>query len=940
MKALLVIVNVMAVVLILCLECHAEDEKGDVRHFDTGYDSGDGGGGEEIRTQRTLKAEVDEGDVDASLRASVVKAVKHTRSRKRGHVIRSRSLDDLVTPTQLTFLDLAHLYLPAMTNVSQVCRRDLTALYNGIAQLDEMIKNGTIWPLMMVDSWGKFSDGMLEGNLQQLGFFYECLNVKVYQPPETLNDPFHTINDPSLPLNQASTHQNILLKPPSAHSQPHNLISRTQNQDSYLPQHLANLPSNSPLRHQRLPPKVYEAINLPHRLLRVPPQSSLDPQEPRRPPRHARQALNVPPHPHHLQQDRPLGRYTDLDDEDSTATTTSSPLPLADFSGQYCLVTYAQDEEETLKLLRDERTPALSLAFPLALSLMAYGTCIPSTCTPEELQESVEAVLSEEGLRVATMDCQVEGRRHTLGGAEITGIVLLSVMVALMLLGALADHVTSAPARSHFREGPLQYLLAFSVTTNIKKMFHLETRKQPGVISSIHGIRFISITWVVWGHQFAYSISFSQNPVELAEMSQPTFAQAITNADKSVDTFLMLSGLLVTIGVLGMVNRMGRFSLPLYLFHRVLRLWPPVALSTMLIATLSGLPVTGPYAEQYWSSVIKGCRHRWWADVTFTNNIIFRHLDQIQMDEGEGACCLPHGWYLSVDTQLFLIMPLLLLPLIWWPRKGWMWLLLWTIASVVIPAALIGAYDLWPTTLIVMDPAANLEFTHKVYITPWCRAGPYLVGAWAGYLLHYSKTKPSITRLKPWQVCLGWAAAVSVAFAVLFGLAPYNYLSLTDPAPEMSTAEAALYGGAHRAAWGVAVAWVVVACTWGYGGPVAWILEHPIWQPFSRLSYCIYITSLPIQYMLLYSTKRLTYFTVYGKVHEAAGVLVVTVLVSLFVSLASEAPTLRLEKILLSRAPAERPQAPPTEVTTPPRQESGQGHEISHVTLFSVNAKG
>lgn len=122
--------------------------------------------------------------------------------------------------------------------------------------------------------------------------------------------------------------------------------------------------------------------------------------------------------------------------------------------------------------------------------------------------------------------------------------------------------------------------------------------------------------------------------------------------------------------------------------------------------------------------------------------------------------------------------------------------------------------------------------------------------------------------------------------------------------------------------------------------PVAWILEHPIWQPFSRLSYCIYITSLPIQYMLLYSTKRLTYFTVYGKVHEAAGVLVVTVLVSLFVSLASEAPTLRLEKILLSRAPAERPQAPPTEVTTPPRQESGQGHEISHVTLFSVNAKG
>ena len=65
-----------------------------------------------------------------------------------------------------------------------------------------------------------------------------------------------------------------------------------------------------------------------------------------------------------------------------------------------------------------------------------------------------------------------------------------------------------------------------------------------------------------------------------------------------------------------------------------------------------------------------------------------------------------------------------------------------------------------------------------------------------------------------WQQVIGWGVAAGVAVGVLFGIAPYNYVG----APEMSTTEAVLYGGAHRAAWGAAVAWVVVACTWGYGG--------------------------------------------------------------------------------------------------------------------------
>ncbi|KAG0723800.1 Nose resistant to fluoxetine protein 6 [Chionoecetes opilio] len=468
------------------------------------------------------------------------------------------------------------------------------------------------------------------------------------------------------------------------------------------------------------------------------------------------------------------------------------------------------------------RTPALPSLLPAALTLMQYGTCMPSTCTEDELQETVNKALQKEGLKVKILDCQTENQnRHPLQGPEITGIVLLLALVLLLASATCADVVTLGEKRQHLRQGPLRYLLAFSVTTNLPKIMHMETRKLPGVIPSINGIRFLSISWVVMGHQCAYSVSASQNIADLPELSKPVSIQIVTNADLSVDTFFMLSGLLVTLGLFGMVKKTGRFNLPLYLVHRLLRLWPPVALTVVLVATVSGLVVSGPYAEQYWSSIVKGCRDFWWIDITLVTNLVYPYLDQIPRDEGEAASCLPHIWYLGVDTQLYLIMPLILLPLIWWPRKGMAWLGLWTAASVITPAAIIGAYHLWPASLMVIDPPASLEYNYKVYLMPWCRAGPYLAGVWAGYLLHYGRKHPSITHLKLWQQVLGWAAAVGVALAVLFGIARYNYVGTPSQVPQMSLAEAVMYGGAHRAAWGAAVAWVIVACSWGYGGEYA-----------------------------------------------------------------------------------------------------------------------
>ena len=46
------------------------------------------------------------------------------------------------------------------------------------------------------------------------------------------------------------------------------------------------------------------------------------------------------------------------------------------------------------------------------------------------------------------------------------------------------------------------FLLAFSVYTNGKKL--LNTQQRAGALTSINGIRFISMSWVILGHTLAF----------------------------------------------------------------------------------------------------------------------------------------------------------------------------------------------------------------------------------------------------------------------------------------------------------------------------------------------------------------------------------------------------------------------------------------------------
>jgi hypothetical protein len=63
----------------------------------------------------------------------------------------------------------------------------------------------------------------------------------------------------------------------------------------------------------------------------------------------------------------------------------------------------------------------------------------------------------------------------------------------------------------------------------------------------------------------------------------------------------------------------------------------------------------------------------------------------------------------------------------------------------------------------------------------------------------------------------GWVLATATAIAVLYG-ADVGKVFFVDLSLYTNEAKNIAYGGLHRLAWGLSMAWMVWACVKGYGG--------------------------------------------------------------------------------------------------------------------------
>ena len=515
------------------------------------------------------------------------------------------------------------------------------------------------------------------------------------------------------------------------------------------------------------------------------------------------------------------------------------------------------------------------------------GTCIPSSCTYKQISEAWEntsAINSAIGGGICSVatDTMTSTKPKDYNGGEISFLVFFGAVTFFVFLGTALDVLFLYVKRERIPlpEILTKVLLAFSLYSNGKKLMSTKQRKGQGSIECLHGIRFFSMLWVFVGHMYAVSsVWLNHSSLSVIEIMQQKPFAFILEATVSTDTFFFLSGLLVGyLLLLELKKNGGTFNIPMYYIHRYIRLTAVYAVLMWFVATVYPRIGSGPLWGFVAQADAEGCQDRWWHHILYVQNFF-----PIPVDGSEGAECLGVTWYMAIDMQLYIIAPLFIVPLYYFPRAG-VGLLIF-LAPLNIASRLIAMYkNDWDSWDVNMD---------KMYFAPYQRFGVYALGILTAFCIIEARKRKF--RFTDGQLFFGWVFSGGLMFfCILFPSHWYNFENGLTP---QDTSR--IFDSSFRVLWAVGLMWIVLVCDAGKGGPVNSLLSWKVFLPFSRLTYTAYLVHMRLQ-SLFYAYQSYTHETTHFDVWFGIFCVVpATFIVAAWTSLWFEAPIIGLEKIFL-----------------------------------------
>ena len=521
-----------------------------------------------------------------------------------------------------------------------------------------------------------------------------------------------------------------------------------------------------------------------------------------------------------------------------------------------------------------------------------YAFCLPQTCSEDDIRMSVNLMNFNLQYRpslfqVGSVRCESDHQAPYNGGAIV--MIFVWCLFGAMVIIATAFHIAhkkmeqrtkrlrknveideeaanssqDAPQRKTNADKARGLLLTFSLYETVPKIFSV--KKQPQyAITCLHGIRVISMFWIILSHVQLWPSFFASNRTSYIRDTTTRFSyRVLPSGILAVDSFLLMSGLLVTYLTLRQLNkRKGKlkFTLSMYYIHRILRLTPVYIFVLFTYWFLTVHLADGPVWQQTvgTSSVFyKSCEKYWWTNVLFINNIFPRNHINI---------CMPWTWYLANDMQFYILAPTIIVAL--FSRRycpiGLTMIGLLVTMNLAIRAGITAGYG-FSANVAKFEEVSNAlsddtqeehNITDDLYTKPWTRVGPYLIGILMGFIF-YKGLKPNFRKSSFNQIFYVslWILAAGLYFSTVYGV------HSTISEDKLSKAEDVTYQTFSRFAWSIGVACITYTCHNGYGWIVNDFLSMRLWIPLSRLTYVAYLVHGIVLFVLVFSNREPYYGT-------------------------------------------------------------------------------
>ncbi|KAF2886086.1 hypothetical protein ILUMI_20087, partial [Ignelater luminosus] len=174
--------------------------------------------------------------------------------------------------------------------------------------------------------------------------------------------------------------------------------------------------------------------------------------------------------------------------------------------GKYCLgtinnnIAYLNHNESFWTVYSDYNTVETKSTILNKLPSLKFGACLPHTCSANDFEQfykslNINMIFSEN-------NCQSSASPVELDGIAIGTLVLLGFVLAIIIVSTLYDVYNHYIYKEEKTLSPL--LTAFSAFTNGRKL--LKTNSNSNQISCIHGIRVITMMWIILGHRVKVTV--------------------------------------------------------------------------------------------------------------------------------------------------------------------------------------------------------------------------------------------------------------------------------------------------------------------------------------------------------------------------------------------------------------------------------------------------
>ncbi|XP_062544983.1 nose resistant to fluoxetine protein 6-like [Armigeres subalbatus] len=525
-------------------------------------------------------------------------------------------------------------------------------------------------------------------------------------------------------------------------------------------------------------------------------------------------------------------------------------------------------------------------AFPSDMDPLISGLCVPHMCTPDFVQLLYAGFLNTQGAILVPMVTQellcIRDEEVLYDGALITAIVLCSI-IALCVLGSTSYELIMELMK---RDANPLYK-SFSLLGNLRSILQLVPRaknsqQKSSMIECAHGIRALSMIWIILVHihELLFVVLWENNPTLWKYIGGFVPSVLHFTGYLAVDTFLVLSGMLVAMSMLRELDKKGKIN-PLMLYlHRYIRITAPYAAMILFVVSFAKYMGEGVLWKVHMEGFKESCMTNWWAALLHVQNYVYPN-----------SMCLTWTWYLSVDMQLYIIAPALIYPVWRYGKRA----LAATIGLAVLSMAcvlatfLVNEYRMSP-----FAPANDSRRYALTYYPTHARMAVWLWGIVFGYFLH--KTSLTGVNLPKRYWTIGWATCFALLALIVFG----NYQIYATDAGEFSHVIDAFFEPLSRSVFCCCVMWIIMACVNGKGGLLDEFLGAPAWQPLSRLSFTMYLLHVLLLMMASVApAKSGSHFSVINLFYWIWGTIGLTTSVTLFWSAIFELPFVTLSKILL-----------------------------------------